>query len=303
MSALLDISPSVQKHINQGGPIVALESTIISHGMPYPRNVETALQVEKSVTSTGAVPATIALIGGKIKIGLSESEIDHLGRATGVTKVSRRDMASVLTRKSLGATTVAATMIGANLAGIDLFATGGIGGVHRQGHETFDISADLLELGRTPVAVVCAGAKSILDIPRTLEYLETQGVVTLGMACDNFPAFYTTDSGEANAQRVETPQQAAEVIAMQKQLGLQTGLLIANPIPRESALDESLINLAIEQALLEAEQKGIRGKQVTPFLLSAIVKATEGKSLEANIALINHNAITAGLIAVAMSQR
>ncbi len=295
----LEISPEIQHALNHNLPIVALESTIISHGMPYPQNKETALAVEAIVRECGAIPATIGIIDGKMKVGLSADEIDLLAQ-TGldVVKVSRRDLALVLASKQLGATTVATTMIIANMANIKVFATGGIGGVHRNANETMDISADLDELANTNVAVVCAGAKSILDLGLTLEYLETKGVPVIGYQTDYLPAFYTNKSNFKLRHRLNTPLEIANVIKTKFGIGLKGGLVIANPIPEQYAMDEHKINDAIEQALLKAECQNIEGKDVTPFLLEAIVKATDGQSLLANIQLVFNNARLASKIAL-----
>jgi pseudouridine-5'-phosphate glycosidase len=296
----LSIAPEVAAAQAEGQAIVALESTIISHGMPYPKNRKTALQVEAAVREQGAVPATIALMSGKVKVGLSEEEIERLAKAgTSVTKVSRRDIPFVLRAKKLGATTVAATMIGAAWANIPLFATGGIGGVHREADRTFDISADLQELAQTNVAVVSAGVKSILDIPATLEYLETHGVPVLTYQSDHFPAFYTRDSGEVAENRVESPDEIAELLHLKWQCGLQGGTLIANPVPEIHACDRSYIEGIIDEAVAEAQQQGIKGKALTPFLLARIEQLSQGQSLVANIELVLNNARLAAKIAVA----
>lgn len=286
----------------EGKPIVALESTIISHGMPYPQNVQTAREVEAIIREHGAVPATIALIDGQIKIGLSEDELEMFGKSDNVAKVSRRDIGYLLATKQLGATTVAATMICADLAEIRMFVTGGIGGVHRGAETTMDISADLEELGKTDVAVVCAGAKSILDIGLTLEYLETKGVPVIGYGTDELPAFYTRKSGFPVNFRADNPEIVAETLAVKWHLGLAGGAVIANPIPEADELDPELISGIIEQALAEAKENGIKGKDVTPFMLAKVKELTEGKSLEANIALVKHNAVVGAQIAVALSK-
>lgn len=295
----LEISQEIQNALANNLPIVALESTIISHGMPYPQNKETALQVEAIVRECGAIPATIGIIDGKMKVGLSVDEIDLLAR-TGldVVKVSRRDLALVLALKQLGATTVATTMIIANMANIKVFATGGIGGVHRNATETMDISADLDELANTNVAVVCAGAKSILDLGLTLEYLETKGVPVIGYQTDYLPAFYTNKSNFKLRHRLNTPLEIAQVIKTKFAIGLNGGLVIANPIPEQYAMDEQKIGRAIDDALLAADCQNIVGKDVTPFLLDAIVKATDGQSLAANIQLVFNNARLASKIAL-----
>ena len=296
----LEIAPEVRKALANGDPVVALESTIISHGMPYPQNVETALRVEEIVRENGAVPATTAIIGGKLKCGLKKEEIEYLGKkGLEVTKCSRRDIPMAIARWLDGATTVATTMIIANMAGVSIFATGGIGGVHRGAQETMDISADLEELANTPVMVVCAGAKAILDIPLTLEYLETKGVPVLGYQTDKLPAFYTRKSAFNVDYRVDSPEEAAKAFEAQRGAGLHTGMLMANPIPEEFSMDEDMINNAIEAAVKEAEEKGIKGKESTPFLLSKVKDITGGSSLEANIELVFNNAKVAAQIAKA----
>lgn len=296
----LEIAPEVRKALANGDPVVALESTIISHGMPYPQNVETALRVEEIIRENGAVPATTAIIGGKLKCGLKKEEIEYLGKkGLEVTKCSRRDIPMAIARRLDGATTVATTMIIANMAGISIFATGGIGGVHRGAQETMDISADLEELANTPVMVVCAGAKAILDIPLTLEYLETKGVPVLGYQTDKLPAFYTRKSAFNVDYRVDSPEEAAKAFEAQRGAGLHTGMLMANPIPEEFSMDEDMINNAIEAAVKEAEEKGIKGKESTPFLLSKVKDITGGSSLEANIELVFNNAKVAAQIAKA----
>jgi pseudouridylate synthase len=294
---VLVFSEEVEKAMKENKPVVALESTIISHGMPYPQNVETAKEVEQLIRENGAVPATIAILDGKIKIGVNEEELEFLGTSKEIEKVSRRDLPYVIAMKKHGATTVAATMICANMAGIKVFATGGIGGVHRGAEQTMDISADLQELARTNVAVVCAGAKSILDLGLTLEYLETNGVPVIGYGTDILPAFYSSTSPFKVNYRVDTPEEMAKLIATKWELGLNGGLVIANPIPKEDELEESYINSIIEEALKEAEEKQIAGKAVTPFLLDKIKTLTGGKSLEANIALVKNNAVLAAKIA------
>ncbi len=296
----LEIAPEVRKALANGDSVVALESTIISHGMPYPQNVETALRVEEIVRENGAVPATTAIIGGKLKCGLKKEEIEYLGKkGLEVTKCSRRDIPMAIARRLDGATTVATTMIIANMAGVSIFATGGIGGVHRGAQETMDISADLEELANTPVMVVCAGAKAILDIPLTLEYLETKGVPVLGYQTDKLPAFYTRKSAFNVDYRVDSPDEAAKAFEAQRGAGLHTGMLMANPIPEEFSMDEDMINNAIEAAVKEAEEKGIKGKESTPFLLSKVKDITGGSSLEANIELVFNNAKVAAQIAKA----
>ena len=299
---LLDISAEVKQALDAGKAVVALESTIISHGMPYPKNVTTALEVEKIVREHGAVPATIAVMDGKLKVGLSEAEIDRLGKkGLSVAKVSRRDLPSVVASGVDGATTVACTMIIAALAGIHVFCTGGIGGVHRGAETSMDISADLEELGKTPVMVVCAGAKSILDIGLTLEYLETRGVPVYGFGTDELPAFFTRKSGFALTQSVENEKQAAANFYTQLQLQYPGGAVIANPIPTEHSLDEAYIAEKIQEALKQADEQQIKGKEITPFLLDALDKATDGKSLEANIQLVYNNARVASGIAVELA--
>ena len=295
----LDLSPEVRAARKEGRPIVALESTIISHGMPYPKNVETALEVEREVKAHGAVPATIAILGGRLKAGLSEAEINYMGKqGSMVQKASRRDLPVLLARGLDGATTVAATMIVAGLAGIRVFATGGIGGVHRGATQTMDISADLQELARTSVAVVCAGAKSILDLELTLEYLETHGVPVLGYQTDEFPAFYTRSSGLPVDYRTDTPVEIARILHAKWALGLAGGIIIANPVPEAYAMPSAKIETVIRRALAEAEARGVKGKAITPFLLSRIEELTEGKSLEANIQLVINNARLAAEVAV-----
>lgn len=299
----LDLSPEVAAAVAEGRPVVALESTIISHGMPYPRNARTALEVEAAVRDSGAVPATVALIGGKLKAGLSADEIERIARAgSAVVKTSRRDIPFVLARGLDGATTVAATMIVADLAGIRVFATGGIGGVHRGAAETWDVSADLEELGRTDVAVVCAGAKSILDLGLTLEYLETRGVAVVGYGTDELPAFYTRQSGFKVDWRVDAPAELARAMKAKWSLGLSGGFVVANPIPAADAMPKDAIDGAIETALLDAAAKGISGKETTPFLLGRIVELTGGDSLESNVRLVLNNARLAAALAVAYAE-
>ena len=299
---LLDFSPEVAEALSIKKPIVALESTIITHGMPYPRNVETALSVEQAAREMGAVPATIAVIEGRFRVGLGQQEIERLGELTGgVVKASRRDLAPVAARKGSAGTTVAATMFIASLAGLEIFATGGIGGVHRGAEETFDISADLIELARTRVAVVCAGAKSILDIAKTLEYLETQGVAIVGYRCDEFPAFYARSSGFKLENRCDGLHDLARMIRLQRDVG-PGGLLIANPIPDNHALEEAAIEARIAEAVEEARAQGVGKKEATPFLLKRVVELTEGKSLEANIALIRNNAMLAAQAAAELAR-
>lgn len=295
----LVFSDEVQAAREAGKPLVALESTMISHGMPYPQNLETAHAIEGIIRAHGAVPATIAIVDGKIKIGLSASELEALATRSDVLKVSRRDIPYALTQRKMGATTVSATMIAARLAGIAVFVTGGIGGVHRDVNETLDISADLTELAQTNVAVVCAGAKAILDIGRTLEYLETQGVPVVGYQTDEFPAFYTRTSGFRVDYRLDTPQEVAALLKAKWDLGLAGGVVVANPIPADDALDEAVVRLAVDTALAEAKAQNIRGKAVTPFLLRRVKELTGGASLKANIALVQHNARVGTEIAVA----
>jgi pseudouridylate synthase len=299
---LLDFSPEVAEALSAKKPIVALESTIITHGMPYPRNVETARSVEEAAREMGAVPATIAVIDGRFRVGLSGQEIERLGELTGgVVKASRRDLALVAARHGSAGTTVAATMFIAGLAGVEICATGGIGGVHRGAEETFDISADLVELSRTRVAVVCAGAKSILDIEKTLEFLETQGVAIVGYRCDEFPAFYARSSGFKLEHRCDGLRDLARMIRLQRDIG-PGGLLIANPIPEDHALEEAAIEERIAEAVAEAKAQGVGKKEATPFLLKRVVELTEGKSLEANIALIRNNAMLAAHAAAELAR-
>ncbi len=298
MNAYLELGEEVREALDRKAPLVALESTIISHGMPYPRNVETALAVEARVRASGAVPATIAILGGKLKAGLSVEEIQTLGeRGYSVAKVSRRDMGTIVASGKDGATTVAATMIIAAMAGIRIFATGGIGGVHRGVERTMDVSADLEELARTDVAVVCAGAKSILDIPRTLEYLETKGVPVVVYRGDEFPAFYTSRSGLPSELRMDSAADIAAMLKAKWALGLSGGAVIANPIPAAYEMPVDVISDAIERALAEAREQGVRGKDVTPFLLARVKDLTGGDSLESNIALVMNNAELAAGIA------
>lgn len=298
----LEINPEIKTVLDAGGAVVALESTIISHGMPYPKNVETALAVEKIVRDNGAIPATIAILDGRIKVGLTPEEIEILGKSHDAVKASRRDIPFILAKGLTGATTVAATMIIADLAGIRIFATGGIGGVHRGAQETFDISADLQELGKTSVAVICAGAKSILDIGLTLEYLETQGVPVVGFGTDELPAFYTSRSGYPVDYRVDTAESLAQALRTKWDLGLQGGVVIANPIPAEYEMDPTVINTAINTAIKEAEEKGIKGKESTPFLLAKVKELTDGASLDSNIQLVYNNAKLGAQIARALSK-
>jgi len=302
LTKYLEIAPEIQKALANNQPIVALESTIISHGMPYPKNVETALQVEQTVRDEGAIPATIAILGGKLKAGLTREDITHLGKkGTDVIKTSRRDILFLLARGLDGATTVASTMIIAELAGIPIFATGGIGGVHRGATSSLDISADLQELANTPVAVVCAGAKSILDLGLTLEYLETFGVTVVGFQTKEFPAFFSRKSGFGVDYSVDSAGELAKALRIKWDLGLKGGILVANPIPEEFELEYSFINQTIETAIAEAEKQGIEGKEITPFLLSKIEELTQGKSLEANIKLVLNNATLAAQLAKAFA--
>ena len=298
MNKYLDISPEVREALAEGKPVVALESTIISHGMPYPQNVETALNVERIVRENGAVPATIAIIGGKLKAGLSPEEIEYLGKkGYAVTKASRRDLPVLVARGEDGATTVATTMIIAAMAGIKVFATGGIGGVHRGAETTMDISADLEELAQTPVLVVCAGAKSILDLGLTLEYLETKGVPVIGYGTEELPAFYTRTSGFGVDYRLDTPGEVAAAFAAKLDMGLKGGMLVTNPIPEQYSMDPAVINKAIDEAVAEANAKGIKDKQTTPFLLAKIKDITGGDSLASNIRLVYNNAALAAQVA------
>jgi pseudouridine-5'-phosphate glycosidase len=303
LTDLLVFSPEVAEARRAGRPLVALESTVISHGMPWPANLATANLLEAAVRQEGAVPATIAAIDGKIRIGLPPTELERLARGDEpVQKLSRRDLAIRLCQGGLGATTVAATMIAARAAGIQVFATGGIGGVHRGAQQSFDISADLSELSRTPVAVVCAGAKSILDLPLTLEVLETLGVPVLGYGTSAFPAFYSRDSGLKVDAQVDDPAALAAICRTHWQLGLQSGVLVANPVPAELALDPDVAEAAIAQALQEAAAQGIRGKDTTPFLLARVKALTGGESLKTNVALIENNARLAARLALALAQ-
>ncbi|MDH2436177.1 pseudouridine-5'-phosphate glycosidase [Pokkaliibacter sp. MBI-7] len=301
MNAYLDIHPEVKAALDAGKPVVALESTIISHGMPWPQNAETALQVEQIVRDNGAVPATIAIIKGRLKVGLSKEEIEYLGQAgQNVIKTSRRDIPFIVASGKDGATTVASTMILAAMAGIRVFATGGIGGVHRGAEETFDVSADLQELAHTNVAVICAGAKSILDIGLTREYLETHGVPVVGYQTATLPAFYTRESDFGVDYQLDTPQQIADALKAKWALNLNGGVVIANPIPEQFAMDRSKIDQAISNALAEMDEKGIGGKDSTPFLLAKVAEITGGDSLKANIQLVFNNARLAAQIAASM---
>lgn len=303
LSKYLDIAPDVAAALQDGGPVVALESTIISHGMPYPQNVDTALKVEQTVRDSGATPATIAVLGGRLKVGLSEDEITHLGKlGQQVIKTSRRDLSFVVARKEDGATTVSATMIIAAMAGIRVFATGGIGGVHRGAEDTLDISADLEELARTDVAVVCAGIKSVLDIGRTLEYLETKGVPVVGYQTDMLPAFYTRSSSYPVDYRVDDIAEIVHALHVKWNMGLGGGMVIANPIPKEHALDDDEIEGVIAEAIAEIARTGITGKDATPFLLARIAERTGGRSLAANIELVLNNARLAASIAARIAR-
>lgn len=303
MKKTLKISEEVRYALEHGKPVVALESTIISHGMPYPDNVKTALTVEKTVRENGAVPATIAIIKGVPTVGLSVEEIEHLGKeGTKVVKVSRRDIPVVIAKKLDGATTVASTMIFAEMAGIKVFATGGIGGVHRGATETMDISADLEELHQTNVTVVCAGAKSILDLGLTLEYLETKGVPVLGYKTDELPAFFTRKSGFKVDYRMDSPEEIAAAVKAKDALGLSGGMLVANPVPEEYSMDPDKIEAVISEAVEEAKALGIAGKKVTPFLLEKIRNVTGGDSLFTNVKLVLNNAALAAKIAVELTK-
>lgn len=304
MNAYLSISPEVQEALKAGKPVVALESTIISHGMPYPQNVETALKVEQTIRENGAVPATIAIIGGQLKAGCTPEEIEYLGKkGQAVIKASRRDLPVLIARKADGATTVTTTMIIASMAGIRVFATGGIGGVHRGAQQTFDISADLEELAQTPVMVVCAGAKSILDLGLTLEYLETKGVPVIGYGTEELPAFYTRHSGFKVDYRIDTPEELAAAFKAKMDCGLKGGMLVTNPIPEEFSMPKEVIDKAIDQALREMDEAGIHGKQCTPFLLAKVKDLTGGESLASNIQLVLNNARLAAKTAKALCEK
>ncbi len=302
METYIDVKDEVREALESGRPVVALESTIISHGMPYPENIISAKKSESIIREEGAVPATIAIINGRIKIGLGESDLDHMGRDSGIAKVSRRDMALVISKKMDGATTVATTMLCSALAGIRFFATGGIGGVHRNGQNTLDISADLMELAGTDVGVVSAGVKSILDIGLTLEYLETHGVPVVGYGTEDFPAFYTRKSGFKVDYRVDTPREIAEALKVKWDLGLKGGMVIANPIPEEYEMDPDYINGVIDEAVEAAEREGIKGKHITPFILARLHSKTEDKSLFANKELVYSNVRLATRIAIEYSK-
>ncbi len=299
LNKFLDVNAEVAQAIAEGKPVVALESTIISHGMPYPQNVETALNVEKIIRENGAVPATIAIIGGRLKAGLTPEEIEYFGKkGQAIHKASRRDLAVLCARGEDGATTVTTTMIIAHMAGIKIFATGGIGGVHRGAETTMDISADLEELGQTPMMVVCAGAKSILDLGLTLEYLETKGVPVIGYGTEELPAFYTRSSGFKVDYRIDTPKDLAAAFKASGDMGLKGGMLVTNPIPEEYAMPLDVINKAIDTAIAEAEENGIKGKETTPFLLAKVSELTGGNSLASNIQLVYNNAKVAAQTAV-----
>ena len=301
MNRFLDIKPEVREAIEAGKPVVALESTIISHGMPYPQNVETALQVEQIIRDNGAVPATIAIIGGRLKAGLTPEEIEYFGKkGPEITKASRRDLAMLCAKGEDGACTVTTTMMIAHMAGIKIFATGGIGGVHRGAEVTMDISADLEELAQTPVMVICAGCKSILDIGLTLEYLETHGVPVIGFGTEDMPAFYTQKSGFKVDYKVDSPAELANFFNTHIELGMRGGILVGNPIPEEYSMDPDVINPAIDEAIAECNRLGIKGKAITPFLLAKVKDITGGDSLDSNIRLVFNNAKIAALTAVEM---
>ena len=303
LNQYLDVNPEVAQAVAEGKPVVALESTIISHGMPYPQNVETALKVEEIIRSNGAVPATIAILGGRLKAGLTKDEIEYLGKqGQAVTKASRRDLAVLVAKGADGATTVTTTMMIANMAGIKIFATGGIGGVHRGAEITMDVSADLEELGQTDVMVVCAGAKAILDLKLTLEYLETHGVPVLGYQTKELPAFYTRSSGFGVDYELDTPDEVATAFHVKQVLGQEGGLLVTNPIPEEYSMDPAVINKAIDEAVAECKAKGVHGKETTPFLLAKVKELTGGDSLESNIQLVFNNARVASAIACSLSK-
>jgi len=303
LNKYLEIKDDVKEAIELGRPVVALESTIIAHGMPYPQNIDTALEIEEIIKDNGAVPATIGIIEGKIKVGLTKEEVEFLGESDEVVKVSRRDLPVVLAEKRHGATTVAGTMIAADLAGIKIFVTGGVGGVHRGAENSLDISADLEELKKTSVAVIAAGAKSILDLGLTLEKLETFGVPVLGYQTEELPAFYSRHSGFNCDYKLESPEHTADILKTKWDLGLEGGALIANPVPEADEIEYSVINKKIEQALTEAETKGINGKKLTPFLLDRIKELTAGQSLETNISLVRNNAVVGAKIAKAFAAK
>ena len=303
MNKYLDLSPEVAEALRAGKPVVALESTIISHGMPYPQNVETALKVEATIRENGAVPATVAIIGGRLKAGLTPEQIEYLGKkGRGVAKASRRDLPVLVAKGQDGATTVTTTMIIAAMAGIKVFATGGVGGVHRGAETTMDISADLEELAQTPVMVICAGAKSILNLGLTLEYLETKGVPVIGYGTDELPAFYTRKSGFKVDYRLDTPEELAAAFRAKMEMGLKGGMLVTNPIPEEYAMPADTINAAIDQALREAAEQGVKGKATTPFLLARVCELTGGESLASNIQLVLNNVRLASQIAVELAK-
>ena len=298
MNRYLDVMDEVKQALKEGRPVVALESTIISHGMPYPKNVETALRVEQTIRDNGAVPATIAIIGGRLKVGLTAEDLEYFGKkGPAITKVSRRDIALIAARGQDGATTVAATMIIAAMAGVKVFATGGIGGVHRGAEKTMDISADLDEFTKTPMIVVCAGAKAILDLNLTMEYLETKGVPVFCYRTDELPAFYTKSSGIKAPNRADSPKEIADIFNAQQALAMNGGILVTNPIPDQYSMDPERINAAIDQAIKEMEKAGIHGKETTPYLLDKVQKLTGGDSLESNIMLVLNNAELAAKIA------
>jgi pseudouridine-5'-phosphate glycosidase len=303
MSPYLEIKEEVAQALQNRQPVVALESTLIAHGMPYPQNLETARRVEQIVWENGATPATIAIISGRIKVGLSDTELAYIAQNEDILKVSRRDLPYAVSQKKNGATTVAATMIIAAMAGIRVFVTGGIGGVHREGESTLDISADLSELAQTNVAVVCAGAKAVLDIGRTLEYLETMGVPVIGLKTDDFPAFYARKSGFKTDYRIDTHEALAALIHTKWEMGLQGGVVVANPVPAEAAMEGHEIQVVIENALEEAKRHRIAGKAITPFLLEYIKQHTGGKSLTTNIALVCHNAQEGAKLSVALARK
>lgn len=296
------MNDEVRKALEEKRPVVALESTIISHGMPYPKNVETAINVERIIRENGCVPATVGIIDGVGVVGMTEDEIEEFGKRKGIEKVSRRDLPVIAAKKLWGATTVATTMILANMAGVEVFVTGGIGGVHRNAQETFDISADLQELAHTNVTVICAGAKAILDLKLTLEYLETFGVPVLGYKTKELPAFYTRKSGLNVDYQIDSPKEAAEIIKAKRDMKLDGGILITNPIPEEYAMNEDEMNKAIDEALKEADMLGIKGKETTPFLLAKIKDITNGVSLESNIKLVYNNALVGSMIAKELSK-
>lgn len=302
LKAFMDVAPEIEEAVRAGKPVVALESTILSHGMPYPENLGFAREVERVIREQGAVPATMAVIDGRLKAGLTEAELLRMCEAKGVLKVSRRDLPIVVAQKLTGATTVATTMILSQMAGVRVFATGGIGGVHRGGENSMDISADLQELAHTPVAVVCAGAKMILDIGRTLEYLETMGVPVLGLGTDDFPAFYCRKSGFGVDYNARTPADVARIAHAKWSMGLGGGLLIGNPVPERYAMDFDEMSAVIDRAMAQAEEAGVRGKDITPFLLAHIVELTGGDSLKTNIQLAYNNARAAAQIAVELSK-